>query len=167
VSGIGVEGWNSKLNRKPQPDSSFFAHRGSKVKWPTLRGAYLDDDTVVELKKLVRNKSIVFLDGSYKTNLNQWVQRGPIERAVFFEWPVKWRGGPTIFILCWIGNFHNGSIFHAAPQFPQIHTWVDEPEFGWEKMEYAAVQLYLKVAEVLYGDKEWDKEVRKFETVAR
>ena len=105
-----------KRTRLPMPDESYFASRGSKVKWPTLRGAYLTDDSVEELRKYAFG--VIFLDGEYRTRLN-FDKKESTERAVFFEHLHKVTGD-SIFLLIWVGNYHNGSIFHCAWQFPQM-----------------------------------------------
>lgn len=131
------------------PDESYFASRCSKVKWPTLRGAYLDDDTVEQLRKYAFG--VVFLDGDYNTRLN-FDKKDSVERAVFFEHLHKVQGH-SIFLLIWVGNYHNGAIFHCAWQFPQMWHW------GWLNLERAAIQSYRKVADILDCQ---DPEVRKF-----
>jgi hypothetical protein len=159
---------NKKVSMNRQPISSpMFSIRGSKVKWPTLRGAYMTDENVDTLKKYVTSKgrSIVFLDGEYITKLNRYVGKAPEERAVFFEFMCKEKaikGG--IFLICWIGNFHNGSIFHAAPQFPQMQCWVDAlgVEGANRFFERHAFKIYKEVVDILYGGAITDKEVKEF-----
>jgi hypothetical protein len=72
------------------------------------------------------------------------------------------KGG--IFLICWIGNFHNGSIFHAAPQFPQMQCWVDA--LGIQEanrfFERHSFKIYKEVAQILYGPNITDKEVKDF-----
>lgn len=161
---------NSKvsMNRQGIPSSPFFAVRKNKVAWPTIRKIYMNDENVSVLKKYVTSKgrSIVFLDGEYITKLNRYVGKAPEERAVFFEFMCKdkdIKGG--IFLLCWIGNFHNGCIFHAAPQFPQMQCWVDalgEKEAN-RFFEKHAVKIYREVVEILsQGQSIQDEEVREF-----
>jgi hypothetical protein len=159
---------NKKVSMNRQPVSSpMFSIRGTKVKWPTLRGAYMTDENVDTLKKYVTSKgrSIVFLDGEYITKLNRYVGKAPEERAVFFEFMCKEKnikGG--IFLICWIGNFHNGSIFHAAPQFPQMQCWIDA--LGMQEanrfFERHSFKIYKEVAQILYGPNITDKEVKDF-----
>lgn len=156
------------MNRQGIPSSPFFAKRKNKVAWPTIRKAYMNDENVKELKKYVTSKgrSIVFLDGEYITKLNRYVGKPPEERAVFFEFMCKdknIKGG--IFLLCWIGNFHNGCIFHAAPQFPQSQCWYDalgkeEADLFFEKH---AIKIYKEVVRIVHeGLPIIDKEVKDF-----
>lgn len=156
------------MNRQGVSSSPFFAMRKNKVAWPTCRKIYMNDDNVSVLKKYVTSKgrSIVFLDGEYITKLNRYVGKAPEERAVFFEFMCKdkdIKGG--IFLLCWIGNFHNGCIFHAAPQFPQAQCWCDA--LGKEEadrfFERHAVKIYREVVNILSeGRPVEDEEVREF-----
>jgi len=156
------------MNRQGNASSPFFAMRKNKVAWPTIRKAYMNDDNVSVLKKYVTSKgrSIVFLDGEYITKLNRYVGKAPEERAVFFEFMCKdkdIKGG--IFLLCWIGNFHNGCIFHAAPQFPQAQCWYDA--LGKEEadrfFERHAVKIYREVVSIVHEGKAiQDEEVREF-----
>jgi hypothetical protein len=156
------------MNRQGIPSSPFFALRKNKVAWPTIRKAYMNDENVEVLKKYVTSKgrSIVFLDGEYITKLNRYVGKAPEERAVFFEFMCKdkdIKGG--IFLLCWIGNFHNGCIFHAAPQFPQAQCWYDA--LGKEEadrfFERHAIRIYREVVNIVHqGQPIQDDEVREF-----
>ena len=138
------------------------------MKWPTLRKVYMNDFNVAALKAHVTSKgrSIIFLDGNYITKLNRYAHKDPNERAVFFEYMVKDKElKGAIFLLCWIGNFHNGCIFHAAPQYPQMNCWIDT--LGFEKatefFERKAFDLYKTVVEILHGDYDiFDKEVADF-----
>lgn len=153
------------MNRQPL-DSELFGHRGTKVKWPTLRKAWLTDSTVERIKQYATSKgrSIVFLDGDYTTTLNRYVGKDPTERAVFFEFMVRNREVKgAIFVYCWIGNFHNGSIIHFGWQYPQMRCW-DNAEAGEEFFERGTFQIYREVANILYdeSDHEIDKEVAKF-----
>lgn len=156
------------MNRQALPSSQFFAMRNVDVKWPTIRKAYMDDNNVAVLKQYVMSKgrSIVFLDGQYLTKLNRYVGKAPEERAVFFEYMVKQKGlKGAIFLLCWIGNFHNGCIFHAAPQYPQMNCWIDT--LGFDKatqfFEEQAFKLYKEVVRIVHNDQPIiDKEVREF-----
>lgn len=156
------------MNRQALPSSRFFAMRNVDVKWPTIRKAYMDDNNVAVLKQYVMSKgrSIVFLDGQYLTKLNRYVGKAPEERAVFFEYMVKQKGlKGAIFLLCWIGNFHNGCIFHAAPQYPQMNCWIDT--LGFDKatqfFEEQAFKLYKEVVRIVHNDQPIiDKEVREF-----
>ena len=156
------------MNRQGIPGSPFFSIRKNKVAWPTIRKAYMTDENVEVLKKYVMSKgrSIVFLDGEYITKLNRYVGKAPEERAVFFEFMCKdknIKGG--IFLLCWIGNFHNGCIFHAAPQFPQAQCWYDilgkkEANLFFEKH---AIKIYREVVNIVHqGGPILDKEVKDF-----
>jgi hypothetical protein len=157
------------MNRQELPDSLFFGMRKNNVKWPTLRKAYMTDENVETLRKLVTTKgrSIIFLDGAYTTKLNRYVKKDPIERAVFFEYMVK---DPNIkgaiFMYCWVGNFHNGTIAHFSFQYPQMNCWVDAlgKEKSDEFFDRCAFNLYSKIAEILYGGMEniTDKEVKQF-----
>lgn len=141
--------------------SHIFSIRGKKVKWPTLRKGYLTDESVARLKALALGEghSILFLDGDYRTNLNKWVNGDPIERAVFFEWLVR-KGTQQFFLLCWVGNFHNGSIFHCGFQFPHILTWQEHAGDEW--LERQAFQVYRKVVNEIYGEESIDEEVIRF-----
>lgn len=156
------------MNRQPLTNSPFFAMRKNKVKWPTIRKLYMNDKNVEVLKQFVTSKgrSIVFLDGQYLTKLNRYAGKAPEERAVFWEFMVKEKdikGG--IFLLCWLGNFHNGSILHIAPQSPQVQCWYEA--LGYEKatelFEKHSFRLYKKVVEILAeGQPIQDEEVRDF-----
>lgn len=156
------------MNRQPLSNSPFFALRKVDVKWPTIRKAYMDNENVEVLKKYVMSKgrSIVFLDGEYLTKLNRYVGKAPEERAVFFEYMIKQKGlKGAIFILCWIGNFHNGCIFHAAPQFPQMNCWIDTLGFEGANrfFEEQSFKLYKAVVNILHkGNPIIDEEVREF-----
>ena len=156
------------MNRQPLLTSSFFNIRNSRVKWPTLRKVYMDDVNVKALKDHTTSKgrSIIFLDGTYLTKLNRYVGKAPEERAVFFEYMIKdkqFKG--AIFLLCWIGNFHNGCIFHAAPQYPQMNCWLEA--LGHDKatkfFEKKSFELYKTVCDILHqGQPILDEEVKEF-----
>ena len=155
------------MNRLPLNQSEVFKVRGERVKWPTIRGAYLTDESCVELRNHVtkRGRSIIFLDGEYLTNLNKFAGRPPEERAVFFEYLIKHprvKGG--IFLLCWIGNFHNGSIYHCGWQFPQVKCWEDFGTGAEAMFERKAFKVYKEVVEILYkhSPNEMDSEVQEF-----
>lgn len=148
--------------KTPFHSSGIFRSRGSKVKWPTLRKAYLDAQTIPRVKKLA---GLIFLEGEYETNMNQWHTRNTkddrTEYAVFFEArksvfrDVRGRTWP-IFLLSWIGNFHNGSIFHCAWQYPHCRLYPDHI------LEFGAFRLYRKVVEAVYPEGIKDDEVRRF-----
>lgn len=153
------------MNRQPLEWSELFDHRGTKVKWPTLRKAWLTDSTVQKIRDYATGKgrSIVFLDGEYQTTLNRYVGKDPTERAVFFEFMVRSKEHKgAIFTYCWIGNFHNGSIIHFGWQYPQMRCW-DDAEVGEDFFERGTFQIYREVAEILYADSEYemDREVAK------
>lgn len=133
------------------PESPFFAMRGSKVKWPTLRGAYLSDTSVAKIRSWAYG--VIFLEGDYNTRLN--FGRDSTERAIFFEHLHRVDGSP-IFLLCWVGNYHAGSIFHSAWQFPQMY------HYSWDNLEKAAFVTYRRVAKALYGTRDMDPEVAAF-----
>jgi hypothetical protein len=156
------------MNRQPLNTSAFFAGRKNKVKWPTIRKAYMDDNNVEVLKNYVTSKgrSIVFLDGQYLTKLNRYAGKAPEERAVFWEFMIKEKdikGG--LFLLCWLGNFHNGCIFHAAPQFPQAQCWYEA--LGYEQansiFEKHSFKIYKEVVKIVHnGGNIIDDEVKEF-----
>ena len=155
------------MNRQGIPGSPFFGHRKNKVAWPTLRGAYMNEENVVILKKYATSKgrSIVFLDGEYNTKLNRYVRKAPEERAVFFEFMLRKKGVKgAIQTLVWLGNFHNGSIIHFGPQFSQIQCWIEclgyEPAMLF--FEEACFKIYNDVANILYDDSPMDSEVKEF-----
>lgn len=157
------------INRRPLVNSPMFAMRGDSVKWPTLRKGWLTDASVEEIEQYVTGtgRSIIFLDGTYRTNLNQWCDppRGPWERAVFFEFLVKHprvKGG--IYILSWIGNYHNGSIIHFGLQYPQVRCWHEVGNGVEEFFEKKTFQVYKTIAHILYKNTsgEMDDEVRSF-----
>lgn len=133
-----------KLNRVPLPESEVFAGRQSKVKWPTLRGSRLDDDSVEELRQLTlgTRRSIIFLDGMYNTNLNKFKNLPTEERAVFFEYRVDYKGS-AIFMLVWIGNYWNGCVFQLGYQFPALQNW------PVDFLEKEAFKLYKRVVKIL------------------
>jgi hypothetical protein len=157
---------DTTTNRTPL-DSEIFASRGTRVKWPTIRKAWITDESSEALKTYVMSKghSIIFLDGTYRTNLNKWSSKDPIERAVFFEFMVKHpRVRGAIFLLAWLGNFHNGSIFHCGWQYPQIRCWY-ELGVGAEKFfEKKSFDLYTSVVNILYehSSHKMDSEVESF-----
>jgi len=155
-----------KINRAVLPNS-IFEMRGNEVKWPTIRKAWLTHASVHELEDHVTTKgrSIIFLDGEYRTNLNQWAKKDPYERAVFFEYLVKHpkiNGG--IFLLSWIGNYHNGCIIHFAWQYPQIRCWLAAGKNAERFFERKAFQVYKECVEILYkhSDYPMDAEVENF-----
>lgn len=156
------------MNRQALGESPFFSIRKNKVKWPTIRKVFMDDDNIKRIKKYATGtgRSIVFLDGTYETKLNRYVGKGSTERAVFFEFMLKDPDiSGAIFILCWIGNFHNGCIFHAAPQFPQMNCWVEAlgPEKASLFFEKHAFKVYKEIVNILHnGEDIIDDEVRKF-----
>jgi len=155
-----------KINRALLSDS-LFEMRGNKVKWPTLRKAWLIDPAVADIRNYVvgRGRSIIFLDGMYETNLNQWAQKSPIERAVFFEFLVRHpRVNGGIYLLSWIGDFHNGCIIHFAWQYPQVRCWHALGENAEEFFERKAFAVYKDIAEILYKHSihPMDSEVEEF-----
>lgn len=129
-----------KRNRIALPQSPVFGMRGENVKWPTLRGGFLDDEKILALRKIAFG--VIFLEGMYNTRLN-YDKKPSEERAVFFEHLHK-VDGDSLFLLCWIGNYHAGSIFHCAWQFPQHLAWPQVP------LEFAAYRTYRQVANILY-----------------
>lgn len=165
-----IQKHNDKVSMNRQPlNSPFFAMRKSDVKWPTLRKTWLTDDNVPLLRKYVTGKgrSIVFLDGTYETKLNRYFHKSPIERAVFFEFMAKHPNAKgAIFALCWIGNFHNGCIFHCAWQYPQVNCWKDCDPDAELFLEKASFNIYHDIAVLLYGStcngKIVDDEVAEF-----
>jgi hypothetical protein len=155
------------MNRQPLNNSPFFAIRKNKVKWPTMRKGYMTDENILLLKKYVMGKgrSIIFLEGNYETKLNRYVKKDSTERSVFFEFMLRKKGVKgAIQTLCWIGNFHNGTIIHFGPQFSQLQCWVEC--LGYEEamnfFEEACFTIYSEVADILYGDTPKDKEVEEF-----
>jgi hypothetical protein len=153
------------MNRQKLPDSEFFGMRNNKVKWPTLRKAYLTDDNVEKIKKWATGKgrSIIFLDGDYETKLNRYVGKDPIERSIFFEFMCREKGVKgAIFAYCWIGNFHNGSIAHFSFQFPQMNCWTDNVNEANAFFERASFRMYDFLVETLYDGDIVDDEVKKF-----
>lgn len=153
-----------KMNRVPL-DNSIFTIRKEDVKWPTIRKGWLTDDNVTKLRShmITVGRSIIFLDGMYNTNLNRWVGKSPEERAVFFEYminPPQVSG--AIFALCWIGNFHNGSIFHCAWQYPQIRCWHENSKGAETYFEHQAFYIYQSCVKIIYGEDTWDHEVFEF-----
>lgn len=155
------------MNRQTLANSQIFSMRKDKVKWPTIRNAYMTDENVEQLRKLATGKgrSIVFLDGEYETKLNRYVRKDPIERAVFFEYMIKDKDiKGAIFMYCWIGNFHNGAIAHFSFQYPQVNCWLEALDNPEEFFDKAAFKVYREIVYILYGgkDKILDKEVQKF-----
>lgn len=156
----------NSANRIPL-DEGLFEMRNDRVKWPTIRRAWLTNESVAALNRyaVTKARSIIFLDGTYATNLNDWVKKDPIERAVFFECLAKHprvKGG--IFALAWIGNFHNGCIFHCAWQYPQVRCWHTLGVGVESFFERKAFELYKDVVTILYehSDEPMDDEVREF-----
>lgn len=155
------------MNRK-KLCSPFFSIRKEKVKWPTIRGAYMTDENVLKLKEFVTKKgrSIIFLDSIYNTTLNRYKNLPSEERAVCWEFMCKEKGiKGGIFMLCWLGNFHNGCIFHCSPQFPQIQCWYEH--MGFEKanafFERQSFKIYKEVVSILHEYSEIiDEEVKSF-----
>lgn len=155
------------MNRQPLSNSPFFAMRKNKVKWPTMRKAYMNDSNVEVLKKYVTSKgrSIVFLDGMYETKLNRYAKKPPTERAVFFEFMIRRKGVKgAIQVICWIGNFHNGTIIHFGPQFSQLQCWIECLGYNEAMVffEEACFKIYNDVTNILYGDTSKDIEVQEF-----
>lgn len=156
----------ASMNRQGLSSSPFFAIRKNKVAWPTLRKAYMTEDNTETLRKFVMGKgrSIIFLDGQYETKLNRYVRKDPFERAVFFEFMLRKKGVKgAIQTLVWIGNFHNGTIIHFGPQFPQMQCWLEAA--GPKAMlffEEACFNIYKEVANILYNGDIIDKEVKEF-----
>lgn len=155
------------MNRQLLEGSPIFGMRGTNVKWPTIRKAWLTDESVAHIQRHVTQfgRSIIFLDGIYNTNLNRWAKKPPEERAVFFEYMVRHpRTKGAIFLLCWIGNFHNGSIYHCAYQYPQVRCWEEYGDGAEEFFEKAAFKVYQNLAIILYEYSEYpmDAEVKKF-----
>ena len=148
--------------------SPYFSIRKEKVKWPTIRGAYMNNDNVQVLKEFVTKKgrSIIFLDGKYDTTLNRYKNLPSEERAIAWEFMCREKGVKGgIFMLCWLGNFHNGCIFHCSPQFPQIQCWYEQ--MGFEKanafFERQAFKIYREVVSIVHGGGTiTDDEVREF-----
>lgn len=154
------------MNRQGFPGSPYFAIRKNKVAWPTLRKAYITDENVELLKKYIKKagRSIVFLDGPYETKLNRYVKKNPMERAVFFEFMLRKKGiKGAIQTLVWIGNFHNGSIIHFGPQFPQMQCWLEMAgKEGMLFFEESCYKIYKDIALILYNNNVTDKEVIQF-----
>jgi hypothetical protein len=144
--------YKPKRSRIPMDSSPVFAMRGGAVKWPTLRGAYLNKDNILSLRKTAWG--VVFLEGPYNTLLN-FDNKDSLECAVFFEHLIK-VDGDALFLLIWVGNYHAGAIFHCAWQFPQCTAW---PQRG---LEYGAKRVYRQVANILYGTNPKDPEVEEF-----
>jgi hypothetical protein len=155
------------MNRQPLSNSPFFAMRKNKVKWPTMRKAYMTDSNIPVLKNYVMGKgrSIIFLEGNYETKLNRYVKKDPTERSVFFEFMLRKKGVKgAIQTLCWIGNFHNGTIIHFGPQFSQLQCWVECLGYN-EAMRFfeeSCFEIYSNVVDILYGDTPKDIEVQEF-----
>ena len=155
------------MNRKPLK-SPYFVIRKEKVKWPTIRGAYMTDANVEELKNYVTKKgrSIIFLDGKYDTTLNRYKNLPSEERAIAWEFMCREKGVKGgIFMLCWLGNFHNGCIFHASPQYPQVQCWYEA--LGYDEankfFERQAFKIYERVVSIVHnGGAIVDEEVKEF-----
>lgn len=148
-------------------DGGIFEHRGNNVKWPTIRKAWLTDSSVARIKDYVEGpgRSIIFLNGTYHTNLNRWAKKDPEERAIFFEFIAKHpRVKGAIFLLSWIGNFHNGSIIHFAWQYPQIKCWEQAGANANDFFEREAFNVYRRIVDILYDESEYDmdSEVAQF-----
>jgi hypothetical protein len=149
-------------------NSPIFGLRKEKVKWPTIRHAYMTDENVPLLKEFVTKKgrSIIFLDGKYHTTLNRYKNLPSEERAVSWEFMCREKGVKGgIFMLCWLGNFHNGCIFHASPQFPQIQCWYEQLGFhkANEFFERQSFKIYETVVSIVSnGGPIIDNEVRDF-----
>lgn len=157
------------MNRRVLLGSRVFEPRGTKVKWPTIRKAWLTDESVAEIRSFVcgPGRSIIFLDGEYHTNLNRYVGKDSLERAVFFEYMIRHpspdiSGG--IFALCWIGNFHNGAIFHCGWQYPQIRGWERYVPRADDFFESCALRIYRSLVDILYkhSTHPMDSEVARF-----
>lgn len=142
----------TKRNRQVLEDSPIFSRRGTKVKWPTLRGAYLDDESIGKIRKIAFG--VIFLEGNYNTRLN-FERKVSLEKAIFFE-HLHRVDGESLFLLCWIGNYHAGAIFHCAWQFPQHLHW-ETPS-----LEYAAFKTYRTIANIMYNGRDKDPEVEAF-----
>jgi len=147
------------LERLRVPELAFFDKRASKglPHWPTLRGARLDDEAFKRLRRLA---DLVYLEGTYNTNLNKYVAEPSLERAFFAETRKSMQtlqGKPYIlYILWWIGNYHAGSIVHIAFQYPHCLG------FSKESMLLAACTHYRRVVAAAYGDRELHDDVAEF-----
>ena len=169
------------INRRPL-DVFPFEVRGDRVKWPTLRGVRLEDACVRWLRNFVTTagRSIIFLDGTYRTNLN-FRGSSPVERAIFFEWLVRGRdlhwslkgsGGSGssggIYILSWIGDFEGGSIIHFGYQWPQVQCWQEEESVAQETIRMGlhlqTFRIYKRIATKFYSllEVDMDHEVSEF-----
>lgn len=157
----------TSMNRR-KLTSPYFSIRKEKVKWPTIRHAYMTDSNVEVLKNYVTKKgrSIIFLDGKYDTTLNRYKNLPSEERAISWEFMCREKGVKGgIFMLCWLGNFHNGCIFHASPQFPQLQCWyeamgIDQANAFFERQ---AFNIYKEVVSIVHnGDSIIDDEVKEF-----
>lgn len=148
--------------------SPFFSIRKQKVKWPTIRGAYMTNENVKVLKEFVTKKgrSIIFLESNYNTTLNRYKNLPSEEKAVCWEFMCREKGiKGGIFMLCWLGNFHNGCIFHCSPQFPQLQCWYEH--LGFDKanafFERQSFKIYKQVVSIVHGGNEIkDQEVKEF-----
>jgi hypothetical protein len=127
----------------------------------------MNDQNLSVLKDYVMGKgrSIIFLEGNYETKLNRYVKKDSTERSVFFEFMLRKKGVKgAIQTLCWIGNFHNGSIIHFGPQFSQLQCWIEC--LGYQEamnfFEGACFEIYSNVADILYGNNTKDIEVEEF-----
>jgi len=128
----------------------------------------MTDENMPRLREWATSKgrSIIFLDGPYETNLNRYKKLPPVERAVAWEFMLREKGVKgAIFLLCWLGNFHNGCIFHASPQFPQLQCWYES--MGMQAanafFERQAFRVYAEVVSIVHnGGPIIDPEVREF-----
>ncbi len=126
--------------------------------WPTLRGARLEEQ---HFKALSHLADLVCLIGDYQTNLNVWNEKSSlVEKALFGETrdKIKTRTGESyvIYILWWIGNYHAGSIFHMAYQYPHYYA------FDEDLLLKRALRHFRRVCEVAYSGRTLDDDVAEF-----
>lgn len=169
-------------NSAPRPkevlEGTIWEVRGDSTRWPTLRGAWLNDDTMTELDKRV-SAGVIFGRVKYNTRLNQNAPmtpedksnpdrdcpRHPTEQAVFFEAELRLPSlepphkSLSTYFLVWIGNYYRGSVIHIAPSYPQVLY------FDPKKVEQKAGVLYRRVADIMYSHRKSlpvDREVAEF-----
>ncbi len=153
------------------PGIGMFNDRQGSTQWPTFRGARLDED---RLRRLEGISSLVFAKGTYRTNLNAYWKLPPMEEFCMWEsearvvvpkenLAVKGNGQPTtrlrtLYLLCWVGNYAHGSIFHCGWQFP--HVLAHDAKSACD----VAFGIYRRVALIMYGGYAGfdDGEVRDF-----
>jgi hypothetical protein len=151
-------------------------------KWPTFRGAMLDDKTFENIASLL--EGILEQEGKfprtqrkliYVAKGKQYVRESSnggfvngggtrncyncLSFELEFKMPKCKDGKITqgnIYLIVWVGGYGKGSIMHCGWQFPHSENY--DPYL----LEQAALQTYYAIASLIYDGRPLDKEVEKF-----